>query len=71
MSLNITRLDSAQPNFADELSKRTQWQDGDLAAVEERVANILELIRTEGDQQLLKLTQVSPETNSRVLELQR
>ena len=57
MSLNITRLNSAQPNFTAELSKLTQWQDSALAAVEGRVANILELIRTEGDQQLLKLTQ--------------
>lgn len=57
MSLNITRLDSAEPNFAAELSKRTQWQDGNLAAVEGRVANILESIRSGGDQQLLKLTQ--------------
>jgi|TARA_B110000483_G_scaffold226488_1_gene287285 histidinol dehydrogenase len=57
VSLNITRLNSAQPNFTAELSKLTQWQDSALAAVEGRVANILELIRTEGDQQLLKLTQ--------------
>jgi len=57
VSLKITRLNSAQGDFSAELNRRTQWQNGDMAAVEQRVADILELIRTEGDPQLLKLTQ--------------
>lgn len=56
MSLDILRLSSEQADFSELLDSRTGWEEGNLAQVAARVAEILEQVRAGGDQSLLDLT---------------
>lgn len=53
---SINRLDTKQPDFDDQLLGLTRWSESREAAVEERVAGIVQRIGAEGDTALLELT---------------
>ncbi len=56
MSLDVLRLSSSQSDFDALLEARTGWEEGSLDAVDSRVAEILNRVRSEGDAALLQLT---------------
>ena len=56
MSLDLLRISSSQEDFSQILRQKTQWQGGDLAAVESTVADIVASVRQGGDGELIRLT---------------
>ena len=53
----IQRLDSGQPDFETRFSRLIQWDEGDQAAIEARVAAIVAEVRRSGDEAVIRYTQ--------------
>ncbi len=54
--VDIQRLSTAQPDFAERLDALTSWDDGATHAVEAAVAEILTAVRRDGDAALLQFS---------------
>ncbi len=54
--LEIQRLSTTQPDFADQLKALTSWDDGATHGVETAVAEIIQAVRSRGDAALCELT---------------
>lgn len=55
-SLPIRRLDASDTDFADQLRQLLAWDEREDLAVHERVREIIQAVRTRGDQALIELT---------------
>ena len=57
MSTNIRRLDTTQPDFAEQLEQLLAWESVSDQTVNEVVLDILKQVRTRGDEALIEYTQ--------------
>ena len=56
MTLDLLCISSSQEGFSELLKEKTQWQGGDLSAVESSVADIVASVRQGGDSELIRFT---------------
>ena len=56
MSLKLLQISTSQVDFAELLSQRTEWQGDADTAVEARVSEIIQSVRTSRDSELIALT---------------
>ena len=56
MTLEITRLDSRQPDFDDRLADKLAWDEVSDESVRETVLSVIDAVKTRGDQALLEYT---------------
>jgi len=55
-AINMLRLDSASPKFAQALKQRLDWDASDDLEIHQRVLEIIAKVRKHGDQALIEYT---------------
>ncbi|MCF6251044.1 MAG: histidinol dehydrogenase [Methylococcaceae bacterium] len=67
-ALKITRLDSSDKNFKDQLKTRLAWDEGDNMDVHQQVLDIISKVKNEGDKAVLAYTNQFDQTHFKKAE---